>query len=152
MLLTLFGLMDCCSNFSLTSKGIDYKFWLILKDLYTDDIHAKVLCGGSYFRTFKLLQGSEQGRILAPFIYKVYINGLLKELSNRCLATSINQLKLNPPTFADDCITLLALHPSFCKPLRKCVIIIVFYGNTISTILKAELLCMVKPNQFTSTK
>ena len=97
--------------------GIDGKFWLILKDLYTD-IHGKVLYGGNYSRTFKLLQGSGQGRILAPFMYKVYINGLLKELSNHCLAISINQLKLNPPTFADD-ITLLALHPSFLQALMK---------------------------------
>ena len=49
-------------------------------------------------------------------MYKVYINGLLKELSNHCLAISINQLKLDPPTFADD-ITLL--HPSFLQALMK---------------------------------
>ena len=71
--------------------GIDSKFWLILKDLYTD-IHAKVLHGGNYSRTFKRLQGSGQGRILAPFMHKVYINGLLKELLNHCLVISINQL------------------------------------------------------------
>ena len=41
--------------------GIDGKFWLILKDLHTD-IHAKVLYGGNYSRTFKLLQGSGQGK------------------------------------------------------------------------------------------
>ena len=66
--------------------GIDGKFWLILKDLYTD-IRIHLLYGGSYSRTFKLLQGSGQGRILAPFIYKVYINGLLKELLNLRIAS-----------------------------------------------------------------
>ena len=51
-------------------------------------------------------------------MYKVYINGLLKELSNHCFAISIHQLKLNPLTFADD-ITLSALHPSFFQALTK---------------------------------
>ena len=74
--------------------------------------------GGSYSRNFKLLQGFGKGRILALFMYKLYINGLLKELSNHCLAISINQLKLNSPLFADD-NTLLALHTSFLQALMK---------------------------------
>ena len=46
-------------------------------------------------------QGTGQGRILAPFMYKVYVNGLLG-------------LRIPSPSFADD-ITLLVLHPSFLK-------------------------------------
>ena len=80
-------------------------------------------------------------------MYKVYINRLLKELPNHYLAISINQPKLNLPTFADD-ITLLALHWSFLQALME-----MCYNyslcDTISTVLIAELLCMVKPNQLT---
>ena len=101
----------------LLDLGTGSKFWLIFKDLYTD-IHAKELYGASYSWTFTLLQCSGQERILAPFMYKFYINGLLKGLSNHCLAISINHLKPNPPPFADE-VTLLALHPSFLQALMK---------------------------------
>ena len=59
-------------------------------------------------------QGTGQGRILAPFMYKVYVNGLLCVLTNHCYAIFINGLRIPSPSFADD-ITLLALHPSFLK-------------------------------------
>ena len=55
-------------------------------------------------------------RILAPFMYKVYINSLLNEPTNHCYAISINQLSLPSPSFADD-IALLALYPTFLTSL-----------------------------------
>ena len=61
-----------------------------------------------------ILQGREQGRSLAPFMYKVYINSLLKALSDHCYAISINSVSLPSPSFVDD-ISLLALYPSFLK-------------------------------------
>ena len=48
-------------------------------------------------KKFNISQGTGQGRILAPFMYKVYINSLLNELTNHCYAISINQLSLPPP-------------------------------------------------------
>ena len=47
-----------------------------------------------------------------PFMYKVYVNGLLCMLTNHCYAIFINELRIPSPSFADD-IILLALHPSF---------------------------------------
>ena len=63
---------------------------------------------------FDMSQSTGQGRIFAPFMYKVYINGLLQKLSNHCYAISINSLSLPAPSFADD-VTLLSLFPSFLK-------------------------------------
>ena len=60
--------------------GINGRTWLALKDLYTD-IKARVLFAGSLSREFNISQGTGQGRLLAQFMYKVYINGLLKTLS-----------------------------------------------------------------------
>ena len=60
--------------------GINGRTWLALKDLYTD-IKARVLFAGSLSREFNISQGTGQGRLLAQFLYKVYINGLLKTLS-----------------------------------------------------------------------
>ena len=59
-------------------------------------------------------QGSGQGRVLAAFMYKVYINELIKEISECKFSLTINDLQLGCPTFADD-MTLLAPFPSFEK-------------------------------------
>ena len=65
--------------------------------------------------------GTGQGRILAPSMYKVYINNLMKELSDHCFAIYINTLRMPAPSFADD-ICLIALHQSLLKILtNKCI-------------------------------
>ena len=84
--------------------------WLVIKDLYTN-VKAKVLYAGALPREIDILQGTGQGRILAPFMYKVYINNLVKVLTDHCYAISINRLSLPSPSFADD-ISLLALYLS----------------------------------------
>ena len=53
-------------------------------------------------------------------MYKVYINSLLKELSNHCFAISINTLQMPAPSLADD-ICQIARHQSLLKILmNKC--------------------------------
>ena len=87
--------------------------WLAIKDLYTG-VKAQVLYSGSLSRQFSVSQGTGQGRILAPFMYKVYINALLIALSNHAYALNINGLSLPSPSSADD-ISLLAIQPSFLR-------------------------------------
>ena len=89
--------------------------WLAIKDLYTE-VRGQVFYSSTLSRKFDISQGTGQGRILAPFMYKVYINSLLNELTNHCYAISINQLSLPSPSFADD-IALLALYPTFLTSL-----------------------------------
>ena len=91
------------------------RMWLALKDLYTD-IKARVLFSCSLSQEFNISQCTGWDRLLAPFMYKVYINGLLKTLLEHCFAISINSLSLPSPSFADD-VTLLALFPSFLQTL-----------------------------------
>ena len=93
--------------------GIGGRMWKVIKDLYTN-VKAQILYAGSLSRKIDVSQGTGQGRILAPFMYKVYVNGLLCVLTNHCYAIFINGLRIPSPSFADD-ITLLALHPSFLK-------------------------------------
>ena len=90
--------------------GFGDKMWLVINDLHTG-MRARVSYSGSLSREFNVLQGTGQGRILAPFMYKVYINGLLNVLTNHCYSISVNRLSL-PSSFADD-VTLLALYPTF---------------------------------------
>ena len=69
---------------------------------------------GSLSRKINLSQGTGQGRMLAPFMYEVYVNGLLNVLSHHCYAIFIDGLRIPSPSFADD-IALLTLHASFLK-------------------------------------
>ena len=97
--------------------GVNGKLWLSIKDIYTD-VKTRVLYSGALSREFNIAQGTGQGRILAPFIFKVYINSLLKELSDHCFAISINTLRMPAPSFADD-ICLIAPHQSLLKILMN---------------------------------
>ena len=98
-----------CKLFS--EFGIGSRMLLVIKELYTG-VRACILYSGSLSREFDVLQGTGQGRILAPFMHKVYINSLLNVLTNHCNAISVNRLSLPSPSFADD-VTLLALYPIF---------------------------------------
>ena len=70
------------------------RMWLTIKDLHTD-VKAQVLYSGSLSRQFKVSQDTGQGRILAPFMYKVYINALLNTLTNHAFAIFINGLRVS---------------------------------------------------------
>ena len=99
--------------------GVNCRLWLATKGLYTD-VKARVLHSGALSGEFEIAQGTGQGRILASFIYKVYKNSLLKELSDHCFVISINTQRVSAPSFADD-ICLIALHQSLLKILmNKC--------------------------------
>ena len=99
--------------------GVNGKLWLAIKDLHTD-VKAQVLYSGTISREFEIAQGTGQGRILAPFMYEVYINSFLKELSDQCFTVSINMLRMPAPSFADG-ICMIALHQSLLNILmNKC--------------------------------
>ena len=95
--------------------GIRGRMWLALRDLY-ENFKARVFYEGSLSRKINLSQGTGQGRVLAPFMHKVYVNELLNVLSNHCYAIFINELRIPSPSFADE-ISFLTLCPSFLKPL-----------------------------------
>ena len=54
--------------------GIRGRMWKVIKNLYTN---VKILYAESLSRKNYVSQVTGQGRILAPFMYKVYVNGLL---------------------------------------------------------------------------
>ena len=94
------------------------------------------------------MQGTGQGRILAPFMYKVFVNSLLKCLTDHCYAISINRLSLPSPSFADD-ISLLALYPSFLETFINIFVIrIAKHGDMNLIILKVGSSHLVKQNPY----
>ena len=119
-----------CKLFS--ELGIKWRMWLAVKELYTD-VKAQVLYEGALSRKFSVSQGTAQNRIFALFVYKVYINSLLRGLSNHSFSIFINELRLLSSSFAVD-ISLLALHPSFLQTfINICFVLrctIVFFQFT----------------------
>ena len=69
----------------------------------------------AYRLRLSLYQGSGQGRILAPFMYKVYINRLTETVCNSKCSMVIDKLRIGSPTFADD----MTLFPSFLRHLMQ---------------------------------
>ena len=100
-----------------TELGIQGKMFSIVKALYSKT-QCFVYFNGSTSDKFEVLQGTGQGRILSAFMYKIYINELIKTISDCEYSLSIGPLKLGSPTFADD-MTLLSLFPSFLQFLMK---------------------------------
>ena len=93
--------------------------WLILKDLYIE-VQSFLTYEGSTSDLFSIDQGSGQGRIVAPFLYKLFINHLLFIISNDPFSLSIENIPVGWPTFVDD-LTLLTLFPSFLQHLMSIV-------------------------------
>ena len=91
-LLTLSGLMVFCTSYFM-NFDIKDKMWLALKDLYTLlqlILQLKFYMTALFPGPLMYFQGTEQGRIVAPFMYKVYINGLLTEINNHSFEIVIN--------------------------------------------------------------
>ena len=126
--------------------GINGRMWLVIKDLYTN-VKAKVLYAGAVSREIYILQGTGQGRILAPFMYKVYINSLLKVLTDHCYAISINRLSLPPPRLRTVSPCLLCIHHSL-KHLRIFVMRMAKHGDINLIILKVGLSHLEKQSRY----
>ena len=83
----------------------------MIKALYTD-VEYFVYFNGVSTQAFPLCQGSGHGRILAPFMYNVYINRLTETVCKSKYSLVIDNFRTGSLTFVDD-MTLLSLFPRF---------------------------------------
>ena len=98
--------------YKLFSKvGIESRMGKVIKDLYTN-IKAQVLYAESLPIKIDVSQGTGQGRILAPFMYKVYVNGLLRVLTNHYYVIFINGLRIPSPSLQMILLYLRCILPS----------------------------------------
>ena len=98
--------------------GINGRFWLVWKDLFIQMSMLR-LFSGHLPPSFSIFKGTGHwggggGGILALFMYKVYINSLLNELSEHNFAICISGMKLSVLCSADD-MSLLVLYPTFLQ-------------------------------------
>ena len=98
--------------------SIDSGLWLIIRDLY-QDFQVHVIHDGQRSSKFSISQGSGQGRILAPFMYNVYINSLIRMIFDLKVGICLTNRFFSAPTFADD-LTLLGLLASALSALIRC--------------------------------
>ena len=92
--------------------------WLIIRDLY-QDLQAHLKRNGQLGSKFHISQGSGQGRILALFMYKVYINSLMRKICDLKVRICLTNRFCSSPAFADD-MMLLGLHASALSSLIRC--------------------------------
>ena len=97
---------------------IDSGLWHIIRDLY-QDLQAHVIHDGQLSSKFFISQGSGQGRISAPFMYKVYINSLIRKICDIKVGICLTNRFCSSPTFADD-MTLLSPRASALSTLIRC--------------------------------
>jgi hypothetical protein len=86
--------------------GIPVEFWRILRDWYSN-FRSSVCWNGTSSLPFSIQQGTLQGSILSPDLYKMYNNDTLKELQKHHLGATIGTECCVAPTCADD-VALLA--------------------------------------------
>ncbi|MES9903946.1 MAG: reverse transcriptase family protein [Sedimenticola sp.] len=96
------GLMCKLYDFGICGKDLR-----IFSDMYRN-MRSKVLCQGVLSEWVEVKQGTRQGGITSPFLYAVYVNGLLQLLDNSRLGLTIGDKSFSAPTQADD-ITLMSL-------------------------------------------
>ena len=88
--------------------GIDDNIVRMIDSLY-QDVTTKVKWRGRIGQPFQNLQGTRQGGVVSPDLYKVFINDLLTQFESAGLGMYIGDSYIGIPTVADD-VTLLTLH------------------------------------------
>ena len=78
----------------------------IINAIYKD-MTTQVKLDGKLGEEFKVLQGTRQGSVLSPALYKTYINDLLKFLEENGIGAHIGDLYIATPSVADD-VSLLS--------------------------------------------
>ena len=109
----------------------------IIRDLY-QDLQAHVIHDGQLSSKFPTSQGSGQGRILAPSMYKVYINSLIRKICDLKVGNCLTNRFCSDPTFDED-MTLLDFMLQPCQLLSGVPMIIAVSGGMNIIMRKVEL-------------
>ena len=87
----------------LYQKGVQGHLWHIIKNWYNSaasQVHVLWDCNRS--DPYVIEQGVRQGGILSPFLYCVFVDDLLNELTEAGVGASIDGIFTGAPMFADD--------------------------------------------------
>ena len=112
-------------------KGITSHLWYAINNWYSSSSSC-VLWSGQQSSSFLIKQGIRQGGILSPFLYCIFLNELLDQLSSSGVRASIAGIYCGSPIYTDD-ISLIAASPWPCKSFLTWSISTLRNGDTSST-------------------
>lgn len=106
----------------LESSSISSYYIAAIKNLYTDG-KTQIKVGGKLSQPIQPTKGLRQGCCLSPTLFKIYINGILREWQNKCrkMGLDINGDFLHTLLFADDQILIAGDEWDIDYMMRKIV-------------------------------
>ena len=101
-----FDLVDHCKLFSILNKrGLPSPIIRFLSSWYQKQ-EMKVQWGSSLSNGFSVSNGVRQGGVLSPYLFAVYLDGLLEELSNSGVGCYWGSSFVGALAYADDVVLL----------------------------------------------
>ena len=86
---------------------------------YLRNQSARILWDGEFGEYHAINEGVRQGGILSPFLFKLYIDSVIKEIGNLEMGCRLGFLRINILAYADDIViigdTLHTLQKIYCK-------------------------------------
>ena len=136
--------------YKLYHSGINKVFCKLIINMYTD-MSSYVRGRGFKLDWFQVRQGTQQGGVISPFLYLLFINELIYELEKAGLGFLVYGISCGFPTVADDMLVgsyskralemTLAICFKYANKWRfeygiiKCLIVVYFCKQTGSGIL-----------------
>ena len=103
----------------LINRGLCPLICRLLLDMYVNQ-NMKVVWGDSKSRPFGCTNGVEQGGVLSPILFGVYIDELIKKLEASGFGCYIGTNFIGAAAYADDIALLAPTAASMSKPLNVC--------------------------------
>jgi hypothetical protein len=114
---------DSVCHISLFVKLIDVlptSKWLFLYKWYSK-LNAIVKWQGQYSQLFNVTRGTRQGSVLSPYLFNLFIDGLLNELNSKNIGVNIGGKIYNTFAYADDITVFCTSIPGLQSLLDTCV-------------------------------
>jgi hypothetical protein len=105
-------------KYKLLKSGIDYKLYKILVELL-DDFQCAIFVANEMSEWFTLRQGIPQGAPLSLWMYEIFMNDLIQEIIDCKLGSSIGDIHIACPAYADDMTIITTHHTNMQNILSK---------------------------------
>ena len=95
--------------YKMTQHGITGKFYKVLRDMYSNSF-AYIKLSGLLSKRFKISKVTEQGHLLSPALFKIFLSDLSKLLEFSINCPELSKTQISHLLWADDLI-MLSLSP-----------------------------------------
>ena len=103
----------------LKEEGVDEEFIGMMRDWY-EGMSAMVVTPWGRTKAVQITRGVKQGSVLSPWLYSMYINGLIKELKTRGLGIHWEGEWVGAAAYADDVTLVVESKEELEAMLRVC--------------------------------